>query len=387
MGMEKRVFIIVMDSLGVGEAPDSADFGDIGSNTLGAIRKLPEFDCPTLVSLGLFNIDGIGGGVQAPIGYYGKLMELSKGKDTTIGHWELAGVISDKPLPTFPDGFPSELIDRLIKETGRKVLCNMPYSGTEVIKDYGARHMETGELIVYTSADSVLQIAAHEDVIPVKELYRICEIARSIADDYGIGRVIARPFIGEYPFIRTANRHDYSLLPPYTMLDAVKESGLDVIAVGKITDIFAGRGITRSIRTKSNEEGMDVATKLIDENFNGLCFVNLVEFDSNYGHRNDAKGYAKATSAFDRRLAPFMAAMHENDLLIITADHGCDPSTPSTDHSREYVPVLVYSAGINGTNLHIGHFSDVAATTLDFLGVEKHGLSGKTLIGGVKWTN
>ncbi len=382
--MKKRVFIIVLDSFGIGAAPDADRFGDAGSNTLGAIRDLPEFDCPNLRSLGLFDIDGVNGGGReksgSSRGSYARLRELSLGKDTTIGHWELAGVISRSPLPTFPNGFDERLIGRLERETGRKVLCNKPYSGTEVIKDYGARHIATGDLIVYTSADSVLQIAAHEDVIPVAELYRICEIARKIADDYGIGRVIARPFVGEYPFTRTANRHDYSIAPPFTMLDAVCGGGKQVIAVGKINDIFAGRGITKSVRTKSNEEGMDRTIELLKADFEGLCFVNLVEFDSSFGHRNDAKGYARAMTAFDRRLSEVMSGLNDGDLLMITADHGCDPSTPSTDHSREYVPLLICGAGLKSVNLGTGHFSDVAATTLDYLDIDKGTLCGDSFL-------
>lgn len=378
--MKKRVFIIVLDSFGIGGAPDAADFGDEGSNTLAAVRSLPQFDCPNLKKLGLFDIDGVGGGMGSPEGSYARLIELSAGKDTTIGHWELSGVISKKPLPTFPHGFDDELIAELERRTGRKVICNKPYSGTEVIKDYGQRQMETGELIVYTSADSVLQIAAHEDVIPLKELYRCCEIAREIADGYGIGRVIARPFVGSYPFTRTANRHDYSLMPPYTMLDAIKESGKEVIAVGKISDIFAGRGITRSIKTKSNDEGITETAKCLRADFEGLCFVNLVEFDSSFGHRNDAAGYAKALTCFDRRLSELTSLQRQGDIMMITADHGCDPSTPSTDHSRECVPLLVFGKGIGRVNLGTGHYSDVAATTLDFLGIDKGTLSGESFL-------
>ncbi len=378
--MKKRVFIIVLDSFGIGAAPDANEFGDEGSNTLGAIRNLPEFDCPTLRRLGLFNIDGVSGSVSSPTGSYARLREYSMGKDTTIGHWELAGVISPDPFPTFPDGFSEELISQLEMQSGRKVICNKPYSGTEVIKDYGDRHIKTGELIVYTSADSVLQIAAHEDVIPVSELYRICEIARKIADDYGIGRVIARPFVGKYPFTRTSNRHDYSIKPPFTMLDSIEASGKEVIAVGKITDIFAGRGITRSIRTLSNEQGMDETIKLLGEQFEGLCFVNLVEFDSSFGHRNDARGYAKAMSAFDCRLGEALLGLKDGDILMITADHGCDPTTPSTDHSREYVPLIVYGNGIRSVNLGTGNFSDVAASTLDYLRVDKGNLCGTSFL-------
>ncbi len=386
MGMKKRVFIIVLDSLGIGASPDAYKWHDEGSDTLGAIRGLKEFDCKTLASLGLFNIDGVGGGTAEPKASYARMQEASCGKDTTIGHWEIAGLISDKPFPTFPNGFPSEIIEKFEKAIGRKTLCNRPYSGTEVIKDYGKEHMESGALIVYTSADSVFQIAAHEDVVPVTELYEYCEAARSILDDYGVGRVIARPFAGEYPFVRTANRHDYSLVPPAdTMLDLISGSGKSVIAVGKINDIFAGKGITESYRTKSNADGMDVTARLIGKDFEGLCFVNLVEFDSSFGHRNDAKGYALAMTQFDRELCKIRDRFGRDDVLIITADHGCDPSTLSTDHSREYTPMLIYGNNIkSGVDLGTrSSFADISATVLEYLGVPRGNTAGKSFLGEV----
>lgn len=372
----KRVFLIVLDSLGIGELPDAAQYNDGGSNTLAAIMRSEYFYAPTLQGLGLFNIDSINkGGVQSPLGSYCRLAEQSKGKDTTIGHWELAGIISPKPLPTYPHGFPAEIIQEYERLTGRGVLCNKVYSGTEVIKDYGKRHTQTGELIVYTSADSVFQVAAHESVMPIEELYRYCKIARELMQgDNAVGRIIARPFEGEYPgFRRTARRHDYSLTPPKpTMLSYIKDSGREVIAVGKINDIFAGCGITQSYPAKSNADGMDITNGLADQNFNGLCFVNLVDFDMLYGHRNDIDGYAKAVSECDLQLAELLTKLTEQDVLIITADHGCDPSTPSTDHSREYVPMLIYGGRIkSGINLGTRDtFADVGATVLDLLGVK-----------------
>ncbi|MDE6667469.1 MAG: phosphopentomutase, partial [Clostridia bacterium] len=292
--MSKRFFLIVLDSFGVGELPDAYKWHDEGSNTLGAIRNHPNFNCPELTKLGLFNIEGVGGGIAAPTASYARMREQSMGKDTTIGHWEIAGIISPEPLPTYPNGFPEEVIKEFEKKTGRKVICNKPYSGTEVIKDYGREHMETGALIVYTSADSVFQIAAHEDVVPVEKLYEYCEIARKmLVGKHGVGRVIARPFNGEYPFARTPNRHDFSLLPPKdTMLNVLQRAGYDTISVGKIYDIFAGSGVSESHRTVSNTHGMQVTSELQEKDFKGLCFVNLVDFDMKYGHRNDVPGYA-----------------------------------------------------------------------------------------------
>ncbi len=382
--MSKRVFLIVLDSLGIGETPDSHLFGDSGSNTLNAIRKSKYFNCPNLINLGLFNIDGVGGGVENPIGCYAKMTEKSKGKDTTIGHWEIAGVVSNTPLPTYPNGFPKEIIEEFEEKTGRKTLCNKPYSGTEVIKDYGEEHIKTGKFIVYTSADSVFQIASHEDIIPIEELYNACEIARGILQGkHGVGRVIARPFIGKHPFTRTANRHDYSLKPPkQTMLDLIKDSGLNVLAVGKINDIFAGSGITESYRIKNNLDGINKMIELLKTNFNGICFTNLVDFDAVYGHRNDVDGYAKSLSEFDDKLSEIISLLNEDDLLIITADHGCDPSTPSTDHSREYTPMLALGKNLKqGVNLGVRPtFSDISATVLDYLKVDKKDTCGNSFL-------
>ena len=378
--MTKRVFLIVLDSFGIGELPDANDFGDVGSNTLGAVKNSKYFDCKTLTSLGLFNIDGVGEKISNPKGSYAKMAELSKGKDTTVGHWEIAGVVSDKPLPTYPNGFPEEVINAFEYLTDRKVICNKPYSGTEVIKDYGQESVKTGALIVYTSADSVFQIASHTDVVSVQELYRYCEIARRIlTGKHGVGRVIARPFNGEYPYSRTADRHDYSIEPPKTtMLDVLKDNGYDVISVGKIIDIFAGRGITESYRIKSNSDGMDVTERLLDKDFNGLCFVNLVDFDTVYGHRNDIDGYAKALTEFDCRLSKLIEKLREDDVLIITADHGCDPSTPSTDHSREYTPMLIYGNNIkSGINLGVREsFADIASTVLSLFSIDDSAVFG-----------
>lgn len=385
--MSKRVFIIVLDSCGCGEMPDSYLWHDEGSNTLGAIRNDEHFDCPNLVKLGLFNIEGVGGGVSAPKASFARMKETSMGKDTTIGHWEIAGIISPKPLPTYPNGFPDDVIEEFEKRTGRKVLCNKPYSGTEVIKDYGEEHIKTGALIVYTSADSVFQIAAHEDVVPVPELYRYCQIARDMLQgEHCVGRVIARPFTGEWPFTRTANRHDYSLIPPHTtMLDVLKKHNLATISVGKIYDIFAGKSVSESNRTTSNANGMEVTLDIQKRDFEGLCFVNLVDFDMKYGHRNDIVGYASAMTEFDRYLGEFMKNMRPDDMLIITADHGCDPSTPSTDHSREYVPMLVYGDGIKaGVDLGTrSTFADISATVLNYLGAPQEDTAGESFLSKV----
>ncbi len=384
----KRVFIIVLDSMGVGEAPDAYKWHDEGSNTLGAIRKSPKFNCPNLKKLGLFNIEGVGGGVDAPLASFARMQEKSMGKDTTIGHWEIAGIISENPLPTYPNGFPDEIIEEFEKQTGRKVLCNKPYSGTDVIRDYGEEHIKTGALIVYTSADSVFQIAAHEDVVPVKELYRYCEIARKIlCGKHGVGRVIARPFTGEYPFVRTSNRHDFSLVPPKTtMLDLLMKNGYATISVGKIFDIFAGDGVSESNRTTGNDNGMQVTKEMQNRDFNGLCFVNLVDFDMKYGHRNDVDGYAAAMTQFDEFLGGFIKDMKDDDALIITADHGCDPSTPSTDHSREYTPMIIYGKGIkSGVDLRTrSSFADISATVLDMFGVNQEDTFGISFYNEVK---
>ncbi|EGG81158.1 phosphopentomutase [Lachnospiraceae bacterium 2_1_46FAA] len=373
----QRVFLIVLDSFGIGNAPDAADFGDEGANTLHTITQSPEYDTPNMNKLGLSRIDGIDylEKVENVIGSYGRLQEASRGKDTTIGHWEIAGIISPQALPTYPNGFPKELLDEFSKRTGRGVLCNLPYSGTDVIRDYGEEHIRTGKLIVYTSADSVFQIAAHEDVVPVEELYRYCEIARELlTGEHGVGRVIARPFTDAAPnFRRTSNRHDFSLLPPKdTMLDILQREGYDTYGVGKIYDIFAGKGIAHTQRIKDNVDGMEKTIALQDEDFNGLCFVNLVDFDMMYGHRNDIEGYAKAATTFDEQLGTFMERMKPEDILMITADHGCDPGFKGTDHSRECVPFLVYGDSVKeGVDLGTRKtFADISATVLDMFGIE-----------------
>jgi len=354
----KRAFIIVLDSYGIGQEPDAADFGDGICNTLKSIVDSKEYDTPNMRSMGLFNIDGVGCGepVDAPTASFARLREMSKGKDTTIGHWEIAGIVSERPLPTYPDGFPAEVIEKIENAFGRKVLCNKPYSGTKVIHDYGQEHEKTGALIVYTSADSVFQIAAHEDHVPVEKLYEYCRIARDILQgEHGVGRVIARPFLGSYPdYERTPRRHDFSLDPTGdTMMDALQRKGLATIGVGKISDIFAGRSISRSLGVnKDNVDGMEKTLRIMDEDFTGLCFVNLVDFDMQYGHRRDIDGYARAATVFDRQLGEFLKKMREDDVLMITADHGCDPGAPGTDHTREYIPLLVYGQHIKaGVNL------------------------------------
>lgn len=368
----KRVFLIVLDSFGIGTAPDSADFGDAGADTLGSIRRSAKFSAENMKKLGLFNIDGIKGGIDAPAGAYARMTERSRGKDTIIGHWEMCGVISEQPLPTFPDGFPEELLEKLSAAWGRGILYNKPYSGTQVIADYGREHIGTGKLIVYTSADSVLQIAAHESVVPIEELYRDCEIAREICrGKYGVGRIIARPFEGEYPYKRTSRRHDFALEPPHkTTLDLLKDAGLDVIAVGKINDIFAGQGVTDAIKTSGNADGMEKTMALLDRDFHGFAFVNLVDFDMVYGHRRDIDGYAAATAAFDAWLGGFRAKMRPDDLLLITGDHGCDPGFTGTDHTREYTPLLAAGAAVRPGNLGTRtSFADIGATVADIFGV------------------
>ena len=350
----RRIFLIVLDSFGIGNAPDAEKFGDLGANTLKSISKSNKFNIINLLKFGLCNISGVElQDYSSPIGKFGALQEVSAGKDTTIGHFEIAGIISDKPMPTYPDGFPEEIIKEFENQTGCGTLCNKPYSGTQVIADYGEEHIKTGKLIVYTSADSVFQIAAHTDVVPLEKLYEYCRIARKILQgEHAVGRVIARPFNGEYPFTRTADRHDFSVEPPKdTMLDKLKENKFDVISVGKIADIFANRGITESYYTHSNNEGMAITLELINNDFNGLVFTNLVDFYMKYGHRRDVDGYAKAISDFDSWLNDFMPKMNNNDLLIITADHGCDPAYKGTDHTREQVPLLVYSKDIVPENL------------------------------------
>lgn len=376
----RRVFLIVLDSFGIGEMPDAGEYGDKGTNTIASVSTSQYFNIPNLKKMGLFNIDGVKCQkqevVEKPLAAIARMKEASKGKDTTIGHWEIAGLISANPLPTYPNGFPKEVIDEFTKLTGRGVLCNKPYSGTEVIKDYGKTHLETGDVIVYTSADSVFQIAAHEDVVPLETLYEYCKKARAMLQgEHAVGRVIARPFIGEDGnFTRTSNRHDYSLEPiGDTMLDKIKEAGKSVIAVGKINDIFAGKGITEYTYTKGNAEGIERTIEYLDKNFEGLCFINLVDYDMLYGHRNDIDGYAKAMTAFDEKLPDIISRMKEDDILMITADHGCDPGyVQSTDHSREYTPFIMYGKNINPINYGTRDtFADIAATILDYLGIEK----------------
>ena len=377
MASIKRVFLIVLDSFGIGCAPDAADFGDGRCNTLASLTISPELHAPNLTKLGLFNIDGVGCGTPAdsPIGTFARLRELSRGKDTTIGHWEIAGIVSEQPMPTYPNGFPTEILERLSAACdGKKILCNKPYSGTQVIHDYGREQEETGGLIVYTSADSVLQIAANEADVPVERLYDYCRAARKIMQGaHGVGRIIARPYVGSYPnYERTAHRHDFSLDPTGdTMMDALVRQGHEVIAVGKISDIFAGRGITRSTGVnENNADGMEKTLRIQQEDFTGLCFVNLVDFDMTYGHRRDIAGYARATTEFDVQLGTFMECMREDDVLMITADHGCDPGAPGTDHTREYVPLLVYGAQIRqGVNLGTyPTFAMIGATVADMFG-------------------
>ncbi len=384
--MTKRVFLLVLDSLGIGAAPDAAAFGDAGSNTLKRIAASPAFRADAFTRLGLFNIDGVDYGTPAlfPLAAFARMTERSRGKDTTIGHWEIAGLISDTPLPTYPDGFPKEVIDAFSKAVGRGILCNKPYSGTAVIRDYGEEHLKTGDLIVYTSADSVFQIAAHEDIVPVETLYDYCRAAREILQGkHGVGRVIARPFNGTAPdFTRTPRRRDFSLVPPKdTLLDAVKNAGKEVIAVGKIEDIFAGKGVTRAIHTASNAEGMAATLTIQQEDFEGLCFVNLVDFDMLYGHRQDIDGYAKAFAAVDGWLPAFLSEMREEDMLLITADHGCDPGDDSTDHTREYTPLILIGGGIFPRNYGTRDtFADIAATVAAALGVP-YGGAGQNILG------
>ena len=377
MNKVKRVFLIVLDSCGAGELPDAAEFGDVGANTIRSVSRGKGFNIDTLLSFGYGNIEGLDflGKTDAPRAAYGRMEEQSRGKDTTIGHWEIAGVISTSPLPTYPDGFPPEILANISEATGRGVLCNKPYSGTAVIYDYGRQHQQSGDLIIYTSADSVLQIAAHEDVVPVETLYDYCRRVRKImVGEHGVGRVIARPFAGEWPnYIRTPKRHDFSLEPAATtLLDALMAAGKDTVSVGKISDIFAGRGIGESHYTGSNAEGMNVTSDITTKDFEGLCFVNLVDFDSLCGHRRDADGYAAALSEFDRWLGNWVQTLGEEDVVIITADHGCDPAfTATTDHTREYVPLFVYGKSVRPVPLGTRRtFADVAATVADMLGVK-----------------
>ena len=386
--MSKRAIVIVLDSVGCGAAPDAANWGDEGCHTLRSASKSKYFSMPHMKQLGYFNIDGmelLNGDSPAghPVGDFARLQELSQGKDTTTGHWEMAGIVSDTPMPTYPNGFPREVLYAFEAQTGRKAICNLPYSGTAVIEDYGEEHMQTGALIVYTSADSVFQIAAHEDIVPVETLYEYCRIARKIlVGKHGVGRVIARPFVtnvhheknadGEIPkFLRTPRRHDFSLEPTAeTMMDILKADGRDVLSVGKIIDIFAERGITEFVRTEGNADGIEKTVAWMDRDFDGLMFVNLVDTDMIYGHRRDIDGYAKALSCFDENLPRITEKMTEDDILFITADHGCDPGFSGTDHTREYVPLVIYQKGMtSGKNFGtIAGFDCIADTVLSFFG-------------------
>jgi len=372
----KRVFLIVLDSFGIGQMPDAAAFGDVNVNTLSSCAATGKLEIPNMIAAGLGNIDGVDclAKATAPIGAVARLTEKSKGKDTTIGHWEIAGIVSDDPMPTYPNGFPEEVLAPFRNATGRGVLANAPWSGTAVIEAYGKQHMETGDLIVYTSADSVFQIAAHEEIVPPEQLYEYCRIARKIlTGKHGVGRVIARPFIGTPGnFTRTANRHDFSLEPPKaTLLDAVKNAGMASIGVGKIYDIFAGVGLTDHVYNKSNADGMAHVENYVNRKFEGLCFINLVDFDMHYGHRRDPVGYANALNEFDKWLPGFLAKLGEEDVVMITADHGCDPAyAVTTDHTREYVPLLVLGKQVKPLNLGTrASFADIAATVADYLNV------------------
>lgn len=382
----KRVFLVVMDSVGIGESPDAEKYNDKGADTFGHIAEhCNGLHMPNMAKLGLSNIREIKGidKAEKPLAYYTKMQEASAGKDTMTGHWEIMGLNIDTPFNVFPDGFPEELISQLEEKTGRKIIGNKPASGTEILDELGKQHMETGDLIVYTSADSVLQIAAHEEIVPIDELYKICEIARELTldDPYMIGRVIARPFLGEPGnFTRTSNRHDYALKPfGRTVMNELKDNDIDVIAIGKISDIYDGEGVTKSLRTKSNMDGMDKLVDTLNMDFTGLSFLNLVDFDALYGHRRDPQGYGQALEEYDARLEELFDLLKEDDLLIITADHGNDPVHHGTDHTREYVPLLVYNKGMKeGKELSIRQtFADIGATVAENFGVAmpKHGKS------------
>ena len=372
----KRVFLIVLDSFGIGQMPDSAAFGDVGVNTLAACATSDKLHIPTMIAAGLGNIDGVSCLPKSDAqGAYARLQESSMGKDTTIGHWEIAGIVSENPLPTYPNGFPDEILKPFMEQTGRGVLANAPWSGTEVINEYGEQHMKTGDLIVYTSADSVFQIAAHEDIVPPEKLYEYCRIARALLQGkHGVGRVIARPFVGQPgAFKRTANRHDFSLEPPRkTLLDALKDAGKASIGVGKIHDIFAGQGLTEYVYNQSNANGMEHTDRYAAMDWEGLCFVNLVDFDMQFGHRRDIDGYAGALTEFDHWLSTFLPKLGEEDVVMITADHGCDPAyTATTDHTREYVPLLILGNQVRPVNLGTRtSFADIAATIAELLNVQ-----------------
>lgn len=382
--MFKRIFIIVCDSMGIGEAPDADKFGDVGSHTFKSCMTSSKFNINMLKKLGILNIQdtSLEGAIENPIGSYGKCMEVSKGKDTVTGHWEIMGIQSMKPFPTFPNGFPDEIIKEFEEKTGRKTIVNKPYSGTEVIKDYGDEHIKTGNLIVYTSADSVFQIAAHTDIVPIEDLYKYSMIARDILQgDYAVGRVIARPFTGTYPFVRTEERKDYALTPGKTALNYLKDAGYDVIGIGPIKNIFNGSGLTDVTVSTNNAMGMEAIDNTVNKDFNGLCFANLEDFDMLYGHRNNIDGYAEAISVFDKWLETFIPKLNDDDLLIITADHGNDPATGSTDHSREYTPLLVYNKNLKSTDLGIRKtYSDIGKSVLDNFKIEND-LPGTSFIG------
>ncbi|WP_026660636.1 phosphopentomutase [Butyrivibrio sp. AC2005] len=372
-----RIFLIVLDSFGVGEEPDAAEYGDFDVNTIRSCTTSKYFDMPNMGAMGLFNIDGVDcrPAVENPTGAYARCQEASKDKDTTTGHWEIAGIVSPKPMPKFPDGFPKEFLDEFSKRVGRGVICNKPYSGTQVINDYGDEHMKTGDLIVYTSADSVFQIAAHEDLVPTEKLYEYCRIAREMLQgDLGVGRVIARPFVGTSGnYTRTAHRHDFSLEPPKTtMLDQLKAAGKDVLGVGKIRDIFEGKGLTEFVFSESNADGIEKTLAYMDRDFDGLCFVNLVDFDMLYGHRRDIDGYAKALNYFDSKLPEMVAKLRDDDIIMMTADHGCDPAyQKTTDHTREYIPFVMYGKNVEPKNHGTrSTFADIGATVLDYFNIK-----------------
>lgn len=377
--MNKRVMLIVLDSVGIGELPDAKEYGDVGSNTLRANYNTGKLMVPNLEKMGLFNIEGIDYAPKCsnPTASFARMTEASKGKDTTIGHWEISGLVSKNPLPTYPNGFPKELLDKFSEKTDRKVLCNLPYSGTKVLEDYAKEHMETGALIVYTSADSVFQVAAHEEIVPLEDLYTYCKLARELlVGEHALGRVIARPFVGnvEEGFTRTSNRKDFSLEPQgKTICDIIEANNIPTVGVGKIYDIFAGKGIAKSVKSKSNFDGMQKTIDMVKDGQDGFIFVNLVDFDMKFGHRNDVEGYAAALNEFDTQLGELIALLNEDDILMITADHGCDPTTEGSDHSREYVPMLIFGNAIkSGVDLGTrASFSDIAATLSDIFNVEK----------------
>ncbi|NFL01856.1 phosphopentomutase [Clostridium botulinum] len=378
INMIDRVIWVVLDSVGMGALPDAEKYGDIGANTIGNISKaIGGLNVPNMEKLGLGNIDEIKGlkSVESPIGCYSRFKEMSNGKDTTTGHWEMVGIYSEQAFPTYPNGFPSELIEEFEKLTGRKVIGNKPASGTAIIEELGEEHVNTGSLIVYTSADSVFQIAAHEEIVPLDELYKICEIARNLlTGEHAVARVIARPFEGKVgSFTRTSNRRDFSLVPPYdTVLDNLKKNDLNVMAVGKIEDIFSGKGVTEAVHTKDNMDGVDKTLEYMKEDKKGLIFTNLVDFDMKWGHRNNVEAYGKGLEQFDERLAEIINGMKDTDVLFITADHGCDPTMPGTDHSRKHVPFLAYGKALK-SNVNLGTrttFADMGQTVADIFGIE-----------------